>query len=58
MKKAPVETPQSKIDDTTAKLEKKGFIEEMMKRYESEWKDAKNTKKISQDMFVPQDKLQ
>jgi hypothetical protein len=57
MKKAPVVTPQSKIDDTTKKLEKKGFIEEMMQRYESDWKNAKNTKTISPDMFIPKDKL-
>ena len=58
MSKAPVVTPQSKIDETTQKLEKKGFITEMMDRYENEWKNGKNTKMITQEMFIPKDKLQ
>ena len=58
LNKKPVETPQSKIDETTKKLEKKGFIEEMMQRYESEWKDAKNTQTITPEMYIPRDKLQ
>lgn len=58
MDKAPVVTPQSKIKETTAKLEKKGFVENIMERYNSEWKDGKNTKKISPDMFIPKEKLQ
>lgn len=53
----PVETPTDKIQSTQKKLEERGFIENIMKRYEAEWKNAKNTKVISEDMFIPKDKL-
>ena len=58
LKKAPVVTSESKIKETQQKLDERGFVENIMKRYESEWKNAANTKSISQDMFVPADKLQ
>lgn len=57
LQKAPVVTPESKIKDTEKKLAAKGFVENIMKRYESEWKNAKNTQTISPDMFIPQEKL-
>jgi len=53
----PVVTPESKLKDTQAKLDERGFTEEIMKRYETEWKNAKNTKTIRQDMFIPKEKL-
>lgn len=53
----PVETPADKIQSTQKKLEERGFIENILKRYETEWKNAKNTKVISEDMFIPKDKL-
>lgn len=55
---APIVTPEAKIKSTQKTLDERGFTEEMMKRYETEWKNAKNTKTISQDMFIPKDKLQ
>ena len=56
--KEPVVTPQSKIESTQKKLVARGFIDNIMTRYENEWKDAKNTKIISPDMCIPKDKLQ
>ena len=54
----PVVTPQEKLDKTTAKLRKKNFIPEMMRRYESEWKDSENNRYVTPDMFIPIDLLQ
>lgn len=54
----PVETSAEKIQSTQKKLEERGFIENILKRYETEWKDAKNTKVITPDMFIPKEKLQ
>ena len=56
-KNEPVVTTESVIQSTQKKLEDKGFIEDIMKRYENEWKNAKNTKTISADMFIPKEKL-
>lgn len=53
----PIETSESKIQSTQKKLEDRGFIQEIMERYENEWKDARNTKIISEDMFIPKEKL-
>ena len=58
MEKEPIETPESVIQSTQKKLEERGFIENMMERYENEWKNAKNTKTISADMYIPREKLQ
>lgn len=58
LKKDPVVTPESKIKSTTAKLDKKGFVENIMMKYEAEWKDSGHTKVISQDMFIPKEMLQ
>lgn len=55
--KKPIITSESKIKSTQKKLDDRGFIENIMKRYETEWKDAKNTKIISADMYIPKDKL-
>lgn len=55
--KEPVVTPESKIEKTMKKLKSRGFIENIMKRYELEWKDGPNTKTISEDMFIPKEKL-
>ena len=56
-KQEPIVTSESLIQSTQKKLDDKGFIEDIMKRYESEWKNAKNTKTISADMFIPKEKL-
>ncbi len=53
----PIVTPESKIESTQKKLDENGFIEEIMERYENEWKDARNTKTFSADMFIPKEKL-
>ena len=53
----PVETPEEKIQSTQRKLKERGFIENILKRYENEWKNAQNTKVISADMFIPKDRL-
>jgi len=57
LEKKPIVTSESKIQSTKMKLDKRGFIENIMERYENEWKDAKNTQVISADMFIPKDKL-
>lgn len=51
--KPPIVTPDDLLAITTAKLHERGFIEEMMNRYNTEWKYASNNKVISPDMFVP-----
>jgi hypothetical protein len=56
--KAPIVTPEAKLKSTQKSLDERGFTKEMMERYETEWKNAKNTKTISQDMFIPKEKLQ
>jgi len=53
--KKAIVTSDSKIKSTQQKLEKKGFIENIMERYENEWKNAPNTKTISSDMYIPMD---
>jgi hypothetical protein len=55
--KLPIETPESKIQSTQLKLAERGFIENIMKRYESEWKDSESTKIISADMSIPKESL-
>ncbi len=55
--KKPIVTPASKIKETQQKLEERDFIDNIMQRYENEWKDGKNTKQIRPDMFIPKDKL-
>ncbi len=54
-KKAPVVTPQKKIDSMTRKL--KDFIPEMLQRYENEWKGKKNFRHLSVDMAMPESTL-
>lgn len=56
-KKKPILTSESKIEKTQKKLDKRGFVENIMFRYEDEWKDAKNTKIISRDMYIPKENL-
>jgi len=57
-KQKPIETSASTILSTQKKLAARGFIENILKRYENEWKDAKNTRTISADMFIPKENLQ
>lgn len=56
--KPPIITSQDKIMSTQKKLDDRGFVENILERYEKEWKNDKNTKTISIDMFIPKDKLQ
>jgi len=56
--KAPIITPQSVIDKTTKKLKSRGFVENIMERYENEWQyKAKYVKIITANMFIPIEKL-
>ena len=54
---APIVTPESKIKSTQKTLDERKFTENIMRRYETEWKNASNTKTISPDMFIPKDRL-
>jgi len=56
-KQKPVVTPESKIKETQKKLDDRDFTEDIMKRYETEWKNAANTKTMSADMFIPKELL-
>lgn len=56
--KPPIITSQEKIKSTQAKLDDREFIKNILERYEKEWKNNKNTKTISSDMFIPKEKLQ
>jgi hypothetical protein len=56
--KEPVVTSDSKIESIQKKLEERGFIENIMEKYENEWKDASATKVISSDMFIPKENLE
>lgn len=56
-KKKPIVTPESKIQSTQMKLDKRGFTENIMERYERDWKHSDNTKTISANMFIPKDEL-
>ncbi|WP_430816017.1 DUF2846 domain-containing protein [Carboxylicivirga sp. RSCT41] len=56
--KEPIVTPQSLIDKTTKKLQKRGFVQNMMNRYENEWQYKDNyVKVLNIDMFIPEEKL-
>lgn len=56
--KEPVVTSESAIQKTQKKLEDRGFIENIMEKYENEWKDASATKVISPDMSIPKENLE
>lgn len=51
MSKAPIVTPQKKIDDMNAKLA--DFIPEQLRKYDTIWKNEKNFRHISPDMAIP-----
>ncbi len=53
--KAPVVTPEKKINSTNEKL--KDFIPERLEQYENEWKDTKNFKHISADMAISEEAM-
>jgi len=53
LKKKPVVTSQSKIDEKNVKLET--FINEKLDMYNSTWKNEKNYKHISAEMAIPQE---
>ncbi len=53
--KAPVVTPQEKIDKKQKKLAK--FIPEKLEMYETKWKNEKNFKHVSAEMAIPADKM-
>lgn len=52
----PIETSESKVKETQQKLDERGFTENVMQRYEAEWKATK-TKIITADMFIPKENL-
>tara|TARA_R110001592_G_scaffold61993_8_gene189443 strand:+ start:759 stop:1346 length:588 start_codon:yes stop_codon:yes gene_type:complete len=55
---APIITPQSVIDKTTKKLKSRGFVANIMERYENEWQHKANyVKIIPANMFIPVEKL-
>ncbi len=56
-RKKPIVTSKAKIVKTTKKLKKRHFVEKVMRKYEKSWKNKRNTKVISKDMYIPQDKL-
>ena len=56
--KGPMEVTQESLDESQQKLEERGFIEEMLEKYESKWKkDKKITKQMTADMAIPVDVL-
>jgi hypothetical protein len=55
--KKPIVTPESKIRSTQAKLDDRGFTENIMDRYENEWINGPNTKTFSADMSIPKEML-
>ena len=56
--KKPVVTDEEVIQSTQKKLEERGFIEEILQRYETDWKNKPATEVISQDMFIPRELLE
>jgi hypothetical protein len=56
-KKEPIVTPLSLLSLTQEKLEGRGFIENILERYEKEWKNSSYTKVISPEDFIPIEKL-
>ncbi len=55
MEKAPIITPNERIEKLNTKLKK--FIEEKLKKYHDEWKHEKNFKHISPEMAIPQESM-
>jgi hypothetical protein len=55
MKKAPVVTPQAKIDELNIRL--KDFIAEKLNMYNTEWKQKYPYSKITPDMAIPLESL-
>jgi hypothetical protein len=53
--KAPVVTPQEKIDAMNKKLA--DFIPEQLNKYETIWKGTKNFKHITPDMAIPEEAM-
>ncbi len=57
-KKAPIVTSQKDMDKINGKLEAKNFIPTQLKRYETEWSKEKDFPHISNEMAIPQERLQ
>lgn len=57
LSKAPVTTSEEKIKSTQKKLEDRGFISNILDRYEKEWINEEVTKKITPEMSIPVDVL-
>jgi hypothetical protein len=57
LSKKPIVTSPELIKSTQKKLDDRGFVENIMVHYESEWKNSENTKTINPEMFIPKDKL-
>ncbi|OYT16450.1 MAG: hypothetical protein B7C24_07790 [Bacteroidetes bacterium 4572_77] len=56
-KKKPIVTSEAKIQSTTRKLAKRDFVETVMERYQTEWKNSPHTQTINPDMFIPKELL-
>ncbi len=57
LEKKPIVTSKAKIKSTEEKLAARGFVENIMNRYESEWQHSDHTKVIKADMFIPKEDL-
>jgi hypothetical protein len=55
--KGPMQIGQESIDKTQKKLEDKGFIEDILKKYNDKWKNTGATTKITPEMAIPEEKL-
>lgn len=58
LSKKPILTTESKIQSTQRKLDGRGFVENIMIKYENIWKtNPKITQTISADMYIPKENL-
>ena len=56
--KGPMQVSEASLEQSQKKLEERGFIEDMLERYEKKWKKDKNiTKQMTADMAIPPELL-
>ena len=56
--KGPMQVSEASLEQSQKKLEERGFIEDMLERYEKKWKkDKKITKQMPADMAIPPELL-
>ena len=55
--KGPMQIGQESIDKTQQKLVKKGFIENILNKYNKKWHKTGATSKMTADFAIPEDKL-